>query len=306
MALDTAASARIGILVVNYFSAGLVAQLLGDLAGLPQADRLYVSLVDNSVDPAEAGSLNALAERYRAGFARCVVTASNSNTGYAAGNNLASAAIADAKVDAMFVVNPDVRVVVADFADALATLRRDPHKVLVAPTSGPSGASTGVASMSLLTGRSLVQGERSRIPHPSLTYPEGHFFGMATSLWESAGGLDEAYFLYCEEIDFILRNQIERSAIHACKGIALIHTGAGTTGSSLRKSKTTQYHANRSRVILFRRHRRLRKYLPLMLLVRLCYSLIEAARSPFSFAAARGIIDGLLAAPVPERPGTGE
>ena len=81
--------------------------------------------------------------------------------------------------------------------------------------------------------------------------PEGeilttYHFGFSSMI--GAGGFDERFFCYCEDIDLALRLRLAGRGSRRVAGAVLLHAGSGTTG---RVSEFTLYHGHRNRVWTF-------------------------------------------------------
>lgn len=282
----------IAVLVVSYRSASQVEDLVGDLCQSPQAAFLHLSIVDNSLDAAEADRLSRVVGDHASRFAECILTVASANEGYAAGNNLAYSALRGQRLGMVFVMNPDIRLPKCDFADALAAAGRS-DAVVVADEERESGEIlSGIGALSLLSGRSSAP-RRGVMRHLYREYPKGHFFGVTQRLWDRGSGLDERFFLYCEEVDLVLRHGLPASQLHVSSGFRVIHTGGLTTGSARRKSDTTRFHANRSRGILYRSHPGLRWFLPVMVPFRVALGIMDAVAAGGSTATLSGLVAGL-------------
>jgi N-acetylglucosaminyl-diphospho-decaprenol L-rhamnosyltransferase len=281
----------VGILVVNYFSSDSVKNLLSSLARMPEAGHLHVSIVDNSCDRSEFAALSSCSDV--GGIGSVQVTASAQNLGYAAGNNLAYEHL-PIDVSHVFVINPDVQIVEGDLVEAVRAIAGDADAFFTASTAGiPNGIThSGSSALNKWTSatRPLRIGEAPG--RGWVSYPDGHFVGMSARVWHDLGGLDTRYFLYCEEVDARLRSDLS-TRIRRLPRFSVAHVGGLTTGSSHGgKSETTIYHAARSKVLLYRAHRRLRPYLASMIVARLVLSVLLLRRSA---GLARASLAGLAA-----------
>ncbi len=261
----------VAILLVSYYSSALTGRALQSVQGTlcPGDTSPQIVIVDNSCDSEESSKL--LEVVARSTLPGVTVIVSESNSGYGAGNNRAAAAVPEARV--LLIMNPDVTWQAADLEGLKTELRSHPKMILGFESEQNGSTNSGLARLHPLTGRSspLLASESCG----PLAYASGHLFAIDRDLWESLCGFDESYFLYCEELDLALRARNAGAALASSSSISATHVGGSTTGSEGTKSTLTHFHANRSRAILYRKHRSLRVYLPLMVVAR---SLLAVAR----------------------------
>lgn len=275
----------IAVLVVNYFSAEDTAVLLDSLSVGGRGRGLCVVVVDNSCDDAEWARLAKL--NYSKRFADFSLIRSSENRGYAGGNNLAFRHC-PSEADWIAVINPDA-VVESSIGLSEVMIGADPWAIHVAPVSTGGIATSGRSRLRKWSAQSMPVQEGVGVGPAELVYPDGHFFLVSRAAWLKFGGLNEAFFLYCEEVDFALRSQMP---IVNVRNVLISHTGGKTTESSrAAPSVVTAIHASRSRVILYRSQAVLRSYLPVMLLARLCYAVGLALRG--SRKSARAVLKGI-------------
>jgi N-acetylglucosaminyl-diphospho-decaprenol L-rhamnosyltransferase len=287
----------VACLVVNYFSAPSVGELLDSFSRVELPERLQVVVVDNSCDDDEWQRLQAVTA-FRAFPVETV--RSDSNLGYAGGNNLAFGTAETSDPDVVFVINPDVTF-------KLGSLRATGDEVNER-IDCVSGAHTmhGKTLMSGLGRMNALTGAASEIPENMLdrsiigpwVHPMGHFLGLRADTWRSLGGLSDSYFLFCEELDLTLRLKDSGGQIDVLHSIVIEHEKGLTSGGvddTRAKSTVAFRHATRSRVVLYRSHAKLKKYLLPMIAARLVWSLGLLVRSGPSAALAvlRGLRDGL-------------
>lgn len=291
----------LGILVVNYFSADAVALLLASLAAHAGGCTVHVSVVDNSCDPAEFRRLSDAVVQPVGSPLLVRASASDTNRGYAGGNNLAWSLLADvaSTVDVVVVANPDVELADGALTALVDAVGSQPAALFGVRTVTGGVAYTGLGAIDRRSGRSR-QVTIHEPPTPAeVTYPTGHFLATSRAQWDRLGGLSEDYFLYSEEVDLMLRATAADPAVavRTVDSVLLRHSGGLTTGSGdslAEKSLATYLHGTRSRVILFRKHRSLTRYLPLVVSARLLWSLkvLAVAGYPSAKAVWSGIAQG--------------
>ncbi|MBO3096359.1 glycosyltransferase family 2 protein [Cellulomonas dongxiuzhuiae] len=295
------------MLVVNYRSSHEIAHLVDSIVEctpLGQLEKLSLSVADNSEDPTEFRQLEKIALRAKLGGLAMHLTDSRGNLGYGAGNNLAWSVIKHLTPDVVIVVNPDVRVLRWDLSRVHDTLQRAPGRMLGAPTLQGDRYS-GLSMLEIRTAKSVpVKCDHlAGVANASgLLYPGGHFLAMSSRLWDAMGGFDEKYFLYCEEIDLVMRASRHKlfSRVASSEDVAVAHNGGVTTGEVVHgkrvPSRLAAMEAFRSRVLLYRAHRPLRPWLPALVLTRSAYILLDLPNTgaDVAWARVRGLVAGLL------------
>jgi GT2 family glycosyltransferase len=229
-----------------------------------------------------------------------VTVRSDKNLGYAGGNNLAFASAAPFEPEVVFVINPDVTFAGGSLRDASAEVLALGNAASGAKTLHRGKPLSGLGTMNPWTGaaRELADADVEARSKALLFYPMGHFLALGSDTWRALGGLTDDYFLFCEELDLALRLVNSGGRIAALKSVQIEHEKGITTGAVEgvnTKSNLSYRHATRSRVILYRSHRNLKKYLVPMVASRLLWSIGILVRSgPASaIAVLAGLRDGL-------------
>ncbi|MGH2905860.1 MAG: glycosyltransferase family 2 protein [Solirubrobacterales bacterium] len=292
---------RVACLVVSYFSADAVGELLASLPAARGDAELRVSVLDNSCDDAAFAELIAVVAASPLERDAVVLTRNEVNSGYAGGNNRAFAAVADWSPDVVFVINPDVVVTGGSFGEAARRVRAGGDVLWGVPTIAHGDRLTGLGRLAVFTARaSVIEVGSNDHGRFHVTHPSGYFLGAAAETWHRAGGLAEELFLFCEEVDLTLRLGVDGAHVRSLDALSAAHSEGVATGSSPiaeEKSLVTYLHGTRSRVILYRSHRALRWYLPAMLTARVLWALALWPRvgRRESAAVLRGLWQGLRA-----------
>ncbi|VXC53560.1 glycosyltransferase family 2 protein [Plantibacter sp. T3] len=282
----------VAVLVVNFRTAGSVERLLRSIAAHAGLARITVSVTDNSTDFGQLAELRAVADRLAGSFEAIRITDAETNSGYARGNNLAWGAIPEPRPDVVVVANPDVVVDRGSLAALADRVISGGTTVWSVCTFSDRRQGNGQSRLDPFTG--MTRRARAQARQRSLQYVGGHFLAMSRETWEAAGGFAECYFLYCEELDLALRlHELgDKKGPMAMSDFAVTHVGGESTGHDARKASSIgTFHANRSRVILYRRHKRLCAYLPILICSRFAYVLTLAVRGRNQQA--RSVVAGL-------------
>ena len=193
-------------MIVGYNSADLIARCVGSIPTACARHSYEILLVDQGDGLTEA----LVAEQ----FHEVAIVASLGNIGFAGGNNLLATR---AKAGLLLLLNPDVELksgaidalldATERHADASAwggvTLDRngnpDVGNTVHVPTLGEMASRVmGRSNAGLRTGQNFTKDEQVAVL-------SGGFVLITRSAWDEACGLDERYFLYCEEVDFFYR-----------------------------------------------------------------------------------------------------
>lgn len=196
----------LSILVVGYNSADLIGRCLGSIPAAVSRHDYEVLLVDNG-----DGSTEALVAR---DFPAVRIIPSRGNIGFAGGNNLLAAA---ARGDFLLLLNPDM-VLFPGAIDALfdgvsAHPEAGAWGGVTLDERGEPDAGNTIPMPSLREFASTAMGRSLAhvSPSHSFTHDErvpalmGGFVMFARTAWDRAGGLDDRFFLYCEEVDLFYR-----------------------------------------------------------------------------------------------------
>lgn len=196
----------LSILIVGYNSGDLIEGCIGAIADACRNHEYEVLFIDNG-----DGSTEARVARVFPGV--CIIP-SKGNIGFAAANNELAR---HAKARKLVLVNPDLHLYRGSLDALMAGATGHPDAAAWGgvtlnaagmPDSGNSIAMPSLVEMaSVALGRSIagsrpVAGLRNDERVPTLS---GGYVMFDRSVWDEAGGLDERYFLYCEEIDLFYR-----------------------------------------------------------------------------------------------------
>jgi N-acetylglucosaminyl-diphospho-decaprenol L-rhamnosyltransferase len=293
---------RVACLVVNYFSAPSVGALLASFSRVELPQDLLVAIVDNSCDDAEWRALQEVADAASPTL-KIETVRSETNLGYAAGNNRAFDAAGAFDPEVVFVINPDVTFDAGSLRAAGDRVAARPDCAFGASTRHGGDRLSGLGELNVWTGAAHELAGRSAADR-RFAHPMGHFLGLGTDSWRALGGLSEDFFLFCEELDLALRLRGTGGCVDSLDEIVIDHEKGLTTGAvrdPRQKSLLAYRHATRSRVVLYRRHRELGKYLPPMIAARLLWSLgllIRSGPGPAQ-AVLAGLRDGIVWKPAP-------
>lgn len=196
----------VSILIVAYNSQAIIADCLGSIAQACARHSYEVLLIDNGT--------GATAYLVATHFPHVKIVASRGNVGFAAGNNL----LADeAKGRHLLLLNPDVVLkpqAIDILMDATATYPETSAwgGVTLDKHNQPDfGNTLGFPSLREMATRILLRTSQEAPTRLSFDHDaevpvlSGSFAMFTRSAWDEVGGLDDRYFLYCEEVDLFYR-----------------------------------------------------------------------------------------------------
>lgn len=217
--------------IVSHGTPDLVAQLLADLRTVPASVRVLENL------PGVRHEVPAGVELITAPNGRCRGFAENHSLLAKRGSG-----------ELIAILNPDLRIRPEVF-EALRVAFDDPRVGIVAPrVRAPGGALEDNARRVLTPGRLVCDRlvpwrRRSDYPdHGEGCEPDwvaGMFMVVRRSLFESLGGLDPAYRMYCEDMDFCVRAWLAGYRVRCLPSEAVVHDARR---ASLRNPRHLAWH----------------------------------------------------------------
>jgi GT2 family glycosyltransferase len=209
------------IVIVNYRTAALTIDCLKSLAGQVRGARVWV--VDNCSGDGSAHAIQTAIDEHGWGDSVCFIAAPR-NGGFAAGNNVALRAIFAQPQHPHFVLllNPDTVVRPGAIDSLVRFLTEHPRVGIVGSRlEHPDGTAQKSAfrfpsvlseleygmrwgTMTRLLSRWCVSMPVADQPHRA-DWVAGASMLIRSEIFESIGYLDEAYFMYYEEVDFCRR-----------------------------------------------------------------------------------------------------
>lgn len=196
----------VSILIVAYQSVDLIGACIEAIPHACSRYRYETLLVDNG----DGRTAAFVAEK----FPDVRIIPGRGNIGFAAGNNLLARL---AKAPLLLLANPDLEMRPGSVDELLDGSERYPHAaawggVTLNRNGQPDiGNSVHVPSLKEMTSRLFGRSANRLAPNDTLAKDHkvealsGGFVMFSGKAWEEAGGLDESYFLYCEEVDLFFR-----------------------------------------------------------------------------------------------------
>jgi hypothetical protein len=255
--------AKVAIIIVNWRNAPDTIACLESLRALEDRD-VRIILCDNGSGDGSIDSLTRWAELERAQTGRSfavltedslagsmpsedlTIIASSRNLGFAGGNNLGiRLALADPGIEAFWLLNNDTEVLPDSLAALRARMAEDSRIGLCGSTlvyhhdKMTVQAAAGFYDVWRGGGLEIGQGlaltslpDRSDVER-KMSYPPGASLLASRQFVAQVGLLEESYFLYFEEMDWVLRGRPEFK-IGWAPGSVVYHKEGGTIGTHAR------------------------------------------------------------------------
>ena len=248
------------VVIVSYRSRELLRACLDSLRRHPPAGPLKVIVVDN-------GSGDGTAEMIRGQYPEVELIASPTNLGFAAATNLGART---GSATFVLALNPDTAVTEGALDTVLRALESHPEVAVVGPRLVRADGSldhaakrsfpTPLSALGYFTGLGRRAGIRGRLA--GYTAPDveagpvdavnGAFMLMRRSTFEAAGGFDEGYWMYMEDLDLCYRFDEARWVTWYEPSATVVHVKAGTTGPVRAPRLTYAFHYGMYR--FYRKH----------------------------------------------------
>ncbi|OIQ95597.1 N-acetylglucosaminyl-diphospho-decaprenol L-rhamnosyltransferase [mine drainage metagenome] len=238
------AAARTGIVVVNYGSHALLdANLRVTVSG---SDAVVV-VVDSYSGHDERAHIARLA--HAAGWH---LVAPSSNVGFGIGMNLGVARAVELGATRLVLLNPDLALSGTGLDLLLARVDADGAALVAPRIVRPDGRpwASGCVDLLLSDGTMRSSGRRAAEPgHGAWGHEEwlsGACLALSADLWRRAGGFDQDYFLYWEDVDFSRRVQLAGGHLVVELDALAVHDEGSThgPGAGVRAKSETYYYFN--------------------------------------------------------------
>jgi GT2 family glycosyltransferase len=242
--------ARVGALLLNWRRADLTVRCLHDLLTVPDVP-LHVFVIDNGSGEPDVTALRAAvaagnaAQTGAAGAHRVELVALPDNRGFTGGMNEGLRRAAAAGLPFALVLNNDLRLPPDFLRPLVDTLAHDPTVAAVGPTVlHPDGTVWAQGGRRAFAPNGLALRGHRRAPAPREHGPEAVGFLpcacvlFRTAALAAAGGFDERYFMYWEDVDVCERLRARGGKIVWLPWVRVEHAAGQSSGggrSPLRK-----------------------------------------------------------------------
>ena len=302
--VTTAAAVDLSIVMVSYNTRDLMEQALRTVIEASAGLEVEIFVVDNA-------SRDGSADMVEAKFPEVHLIRNSDNVGFAAGNNVAFRRGCGRHVlllNSDTIVRPDTLRCLVEFLDTHPRVGAAGCKILnpdgTLQLESRRGFPTPTAAFCKLTGLSKLFPNNPRLARYNLTFLDpdeasevdalsGSCMMVRRSVMEEVGPLDEAYFMYGEDLDWCYRMSQAGWKIYYVPHTEIIHF-KGESGRA--EEMRIQYRKNRAMAIFVRKHMKRRyRFFPLWLLhVGIVLYGVYSFAVPLARKLALPAVDGIL------------
>jgi GT2 family glycosyltransferase len=242
------------IVTVNYKTSILVTDLIASLTpDLTSLGHTHMVIVDNASGDDSVKTINDYINDKNLDWV--TVIASENNSGYAAGNNLAVNSVLEKNVvfERVWFLNPDTKVKAGAGAELIAAMNKNDLQIVGSRLEDADGTlqcshfnfpgilselSSGLrlGLFDKLLKKHLVRTEPSSAPVQT-DWLAGASFMVSNKYINKIGLIDDAYFLYFEELDFCLQGQRNNMPCWYIPSSKVYHAVGAATGISDHRKK---------------------------------------------------------------------
>jgi N-acetylglucosaminyl-diphospho-decaprenol L-rhamnosyltransferase len=252
----------LSVVIVNYNTRDLLRDCLDSALESRGAISFEIAVVDNA-------STDGSAEMVRSKFPQLRLIASQVNGGYAYANNLGLKAAQKARY--YLLLNPDTLLPPSALADMVAYMDGRPDAGVAGPRlvladgsldlACRRGFPTPAVSLYRFSGLSRLFPRSHRFGRYNMTYLDpdeeaevdsvvGAFMMVRAEAMTQAGLLDEAFFMYGEDLDWAFRIKEAGWKVYYNPGVTVLHYKRAAS----RHSKRAQYEFQRAMLVFYRKH----------------------------------------------------
>jgi N-acetylglucosaminyl-diphospho-decaprenol L-rhamnosyltransferase len=252
--------AGLDVVIVAYRSREMVRVCLDSLRANPPSCPMTVVIVDND-------SRDGTAELVAGEYPEVELIASPENLGFAAATNLGARR---GEAPYLLALNPDTAVTAGALDAVIAVLEEHPEVAVVGPRlerpdgsldhASKRGFPTPMSALGHFSGlgrRSAAAGRLAAYRAPEIESGpvdavNGAFMLMRRSAFEAAGGFDEDYWMYMEDLDLSYRLAQEGWRSWYEPAATVMHVKGGTVGGE--RSPRLSWHFHRGMYLFYRQH----------------------------------------------------
>ncbi len=245
-------SLRVLVLILNWNGADDTVQLIQNLQNV-EYPFFDILVIDND------SSDNSVNKIHKA-FSEIEIIQTDSNLGYAGGNNVGLRIAIERAYDYVLILNNDLTVA-PDIVDLLLdAFRKDTRIAIAGPkiyrTDKPEELFYPAWKIDL---NKWLFYRAGNAPDPSgitdVDFVQGCAMMLRTVFIEEVGMFDERFHLYCEDADLAVRARVEDWRTVEVEATSAWHRGYGSSG---RNSPLKTYYSLRNRLLFIKKHGRRR------------------------------------------------
>ncbi len=245
----------VSIILVNFNDRRRLLDCLASVRSDPGAAACEILVVDNA-------STDGSPEAVRAGFPDICVIANPDNAGFSKANNRG---VGQSRGAFLLFLNTDTRVPAGAIGALLERLRSDPAIGAVGPAlvhkpgdyqvsfGNRVGFAAQVFQKFVLNPRHK-RALRKRRPVREVGWLSAACFLCRREAFERAGGFDERFFLYFEDIDLCFRIRKAGWKLLFVSAVEVGHEGGATTSASPAIRAASRFEYRRSQLLFYEKH----------------------------------------------------
>ena len=287
---------KIGLVTVLYNAPDVLPDFFESLA-VQAYKHFQLYVVDNSNQPEPLALARTLAEQH--GIATTFIDNQGHNVGVAAGNNQgARAAYAD-QCDYLLFINNDLLFLSPDILSELVQVAQSDQLAMVSPlilnypekkiwyAGGTIDESRGISPHFNID----ADYQPGQVERASYSYAPTCFLLVSRTLWQQVGEMDERYFVYYDDTDFLYRASQLGYRVELIPSCVIYHKVGSSTGGDI--SYFGMYHLTRNRIYFIRKNISApRRYLALLYTCGTRLVRLVSASQMLRTALVKGMIDG--------------
>jgi hypothetical protein len=244
---------RLAVIVLNWNGREQLADLLPGLLACDHPD-YFVLVVDNA---SQDGSVEWISREYPG----LEVLRMAENLRFSGGNNAGARRAIERGARQLLILNNDTRVDPHCLRRLAETFEADERIGIVGPRicydHEPCRIWYGGGVLWRALGFTMHRALRASVdagrdPTGPTAWVSGCALAVRRETWEQLGGLDDGFYIYCEDVDFCLRAREAGWRIHYEPRALVLHKVSASVGGG--SSAFKSYHKARSGVQLFVRH----------------------------------------------------
>lgn len=263
---------KIGFVVLNYINYtdtircidSIIKCVSEDLS--PQKDQFIIMIIDNDSPNSSFEKLEKhVRKKHVTDRIQIQLKKTEQNIGYGGGNNIGLNMLFGRHCcNYVFLINNDAILLNFRLKELIGEIHRQNCDVIGAQifeeTMNEKPMNGGAIFHKLFfLSRGLRDISKLKKSKRTMFYLSGAFMGISKSAYSMVGALEESYFLYFEELDWMCRAEKtfnRELRIHIATEIKILHKVGGSTGNTKTKKvkgRIAEYYSARSRILFARK-----------------------------------------------------
>lgn len=291
-------SPKLGLVTVLYNTPEVLEDFFKSLA-CQTYNNFILYVIDNSSKPESLRLSRELASQY--GIETTFIDNEGNNVGVAAGNNQGALAAERDECDYIVFINNDLLFEQSTVFSELVKVATDDNVKVLSPLilNYPAGniwyAGGEIDELKAVAPHFMIDEayKPNTIRRARFTYAPTCFLMIARDVWKCVGIMDERYFAYYDDTDFLYRIVQAGFLVELIPNALIYHKVGSSTGGDI--SRFGMYHLTRNRIYFIKKNiKGLKKIVSLFYTLSTRMIRMLTLKNPeLRNAIAKGIIDGL-------------